>query len=219
MNMKLTQFSIVVVAADHNPTILNPDFLKIQKIVPGDWALAGPAITTPPFATVPYENGVTVSVEPGKLQVADNKSSDPIQSRIVSIVDSYVKTVPHVKYTAVGINFNAIIAQENADRFLIDRFLQNGSWNTSDNSPDSLGLKFAYPVESGRFILSLESGRVNKGNGKEKQEQAVLLMNANFHRDLMGSHEPLNEQVSNCLGFVGADWVQFNKTVENLLSE
>jgi hypothetical protein len=37
MTQKLLQFSIVVLATDHNPTILNPGFLRLQKIVPEDW--------------------------------------------------------------------------------------------------------------------------------------------------------------------------------------
>ncbi len=218
MELTLTQFSIVVVAADHNPTILNPDFLKIQKIVPEDWVLAGPAITTPPFATVPYENGVSVSVEPSKLQVADNKASTPSQSDIVEVTDNYVKTVPHVKYTAVGINFNAIAEQDSPEQFLIDRFLRSGSWGTSESPLGSLGLKFVYPLPTGRFVLSLDSGSISRLNGKEKEQRSVLLFDANFHRDLKGN-EPLSEQVGTYLKLVESDWKHCQTTIEKLFSE
>jgi len=218
MDIKLTQFSVVVVAADHNPTILNPDFLKAQKIVPEDWSLGGPPITTPPFATVTYENGVTISVEPSKLQAADNSCQDPKQSILAKIVDRYVKTVPHVKYTAVGINFNAIIEQDNADHFLIDRFLQEGYLDASESPLDALGLKFVYPIETGRFVLSIDSGQISKLNGKEKEELPVLLFNANFHRGLIGGAEPLYEQVGKYLELINVDWTQFHKTVKALFS-
>lgn len=70
------EFSVVVVANDHNPTILNPDFLERQQIVPQTWGwkVADPAITTPPFAMVVYDSGVTVSVEPNKLQIPTSLS-------------------------------------------------------------------------------------------------------------------------------------------------
>ncbi len=36
-NFAIGNFTIVVVAADHNPSILNPDFLRINDIVPSDF--------------------------------------------------------------------------------------------------------------------------------------------------------------------------------------
>ena len=120
MSRKLLQFSIVVLATDHNPTILNPDFLRLQEIVPADWGwdLASPPITTPPFATVQYESGVSISVESNKLQVADNKITEPTESKIIAMVKRYVAVIPHVRYTAVGINFRSAVELDDANAYL-----------------------------------------------------------------------------------------------------
>lgn len=69
---KLFQFSIVVPGRSHNPTLLNPDFLQRQDIVSADcsWTVAE-TVTTPLFAMVRYDNGVTVQVESEKLSVVD----------------------------------------------------------------------------------------------------------------------------------------------------
>lgn len=67
-------FSVVVIANDHNPTILNPDFLRTNNIIPSDYAVKN-TVTTPPFSTVEYENGITISVEIDKLQVINNISN------------------------------------------------------------------------------------------------------------------------------------------------
>src|SRR5713101_6330983 len=78
MKTHLILFSVVIVGGDHNPTILNPDFLTIREIVPKEWGweVADPAITTPPFAIVRYTNGTSITVERNKLQVADSSASN-----------------------------------------------------------------------------------------------------------------------------------------------
>src|SRR2546428_392286 len=111
METHLIQFSVVVVGEAHNPTILNPDFLAIREIVPKEWGweVLSPAITTPPFAIVRYTNRVSITVEHGKLQVADlGVGDDPTGSKAAEIARRYVNTLPHVRYTAVGINFHSI---------------------------------------------------------------------------------------------------------------
>ena len=81
MNISHFEFSVVVVANDHNPSILNPDFLERQGIVQEGWGwtVMGSAITTPPFATVSYDSGVTVSVESNRLQVTDTSAAVPLR--------------------------------------------------------------------------------------------------------------------------------------------
>jgi len=71
MNIDLVQFSIIVVANDHNPSLINPDFLERTGIVDAAWAWkrGTDAISTPAFATLSYDAGVTITVEPRKLQL------------------------------------------------------------------------------------------------------------------------------------------------------
>ena len=58
MIARLFQFSGVVVGQAHNPTILNPDFLAAEGIVPKSWNWSvSETITTPPLAMVRYSNG------------------------------------------------------------------------------------------------------------------------------------------------------------------
>ena len=62
MTARLFQFSGVVVGQAHNPTILNPDFLAAEGIVPKSWNWSvSETITTPPLAMVRYANGATIT--------------------------------------------------------------------------------------------------------------------------------------------------------------
>ena len=219
MSGKLLQFSIVVLATDHNPTILNPDFLRLQEIVPADWGwdLASPPITTPPFATVPYESGVSISVESNKLQVADNKVTEPSESKIVAMVKRYVEVVPHVRYTAVGINFRFAIELDDADAYLKAQFLKDGAWDSEENPMKSVGLKFVYPVTTGRLVLSIDSGIVETVVDERVHQKPVIIANANFHRDLDTTKLPTSEQVPNYLDEAPGDWDRFSRLVSDML--
>ena len=69
MEPDLLQFSIVVRGESHNPTVLNPDFLAIQGIIPHAWGwkVQQKVITTPMVAMVEYANGVSLQVQPETL--------------------------------------------------------------------------------------------------------------------------------------------------------
>ena len=68
-DFKLVNAAIVVLAESNNPRLLNPDFLERNKIVPEKWEPKN-VLITPPYATVQYAEGITISVEETKLQFA-----------------------------------------------------------------------------------------------------------------------------------------------------
>ena len=66
----LHSVSVVVTAGFHNPSILNPDFLKSRGIVPMDWEPKR-TITTPQFSTIQFHNGIKWTVDQSKLTVVE----------------------------------------------------------------------------------------------------------------------------------------------------
>ncbi len=191
----------------------------MQGIVPDKWAwnLAGPTIVTPPFATVQYDSEVSISVEPNKLQVADNKVLDPNDSQAAAIVKRYVEVVPHVLYTAVGINFRSALEIEDANAYLKSQFLRYGPWDSNENPLQSVGLKFVYPVDAGSLVLSIDGGNVRKPVDGKVQERSVILANANFHRELDQGKLPTNEQIPKYLHEVSTDWDRFRDILSGML--
>ena len=85
--MELSGSSCVVVADQHNPSILNPDWLVKTEIIDPEWELADPSITTPLLARCFYVNKVQLVLEPNKLTVsslpADNNGLPGEPPRIV----------------------------------------------------------------------------------------------------------------------------------------
>lgn len=222
MEPQLIQFSAVVAGTAHNPTILNPDFLALRNIVPREWAWeVTETITTPPFASVRYANGLAITVEPNKLQVTDPgvTDEDPTKSKAAGIAEAYVKILPHVRYAAAGINFQSIIEMESAERYLKERFLRPGPWDSSTHPITAAGFRLVYSLErGGRLTLSLDAGVVERTDQEDAEQRKVpaVIANANFQRDCQGY--PSDEQVVDYLKNVGGDWNTYRSVLSELLS-
>lgn len=207
MKTHLILFSVVVVGGDHNPTILNPDFLAIREIVPKEWEweVADPAITTPPFAIVRYTNGTSITVERNKLQVADSSvGNDPMDSKVPEIARRYVNTLPHVRYTAVGINFHSIVEVPDPETFLKGRFLKLGPWDGPAHPLAAVGLRLVYPISGGRIVFSLDAGEAEHTDEDRREKRPVIIADANFHREC--ATYPADKEVAAHVTQAGADW-------------
>lgn len=215
MSWKLIQFSEVVVGDAHNPTILNPDFLAAQRIVPKSWGWeVAETITTPPLSIVRYTCGVTITVEQNKIQITDlNVENGPEKSKITEIATAYIEILPHVRYTAVGNNFKCVIPKSKAGDYLKSRFLKEGAWFEAPGKLNAFGLKLGYPlVPTGQLILTIDAAEAKLSEDAEIQE--VIICNANFSRDC--GEDPKAEIAVDYLRKSGDDWVAYSQAIDSL---
>lgn len=217
MEPHLIEFAVVVAANDNNPTILNKDFLADQEIVPEEWAWEVLAqLSTPPFATVQYKSDVTITVETNKFTVVDKSEAiDPESSKIKDIAKQYIDVLKHVRYTAVGINFDVFIEIDKTKDFLINRFLKPGSWNSEKHSMEASSFKFVYPLGNGKFNFSFGKGRKSSATPEGVGNREGLLIKTNFHRNCTGY--PSSDQVNEYLENVKTDWETCQNTISDLI--
>jgi len=212
MTVKPFQFSGVVVGQTHNPTILNPNFLEGEGIIPKAWNWkVAETITTPLLAMVRYSNGVAVTVEPNKLQVTDPNVEDGLDNcKVREITSAYVGVLRHVRYTAAGNNFQSFIQRDTPNMYLRDRFLKDGPWY---RLLDAVGVRLVYPVESGRLTLAIDSGEARPSDEADQQE--IIIVNANFSRNC--EDNPDYEQVKRFLAKSQEDWSQYQQLLTDIL--
>jgi hypothetical protein len=189
MNFNLDNFSIVVLAQAHNPSILNPDFLKNNGIID---PLFKPnnVICTPPLSQVSYIEGLSIVAEFEKLQFIDiKKERIPFESPIPEIAIKYIKTLPHVQYTAVGLNFKAHYYckdKEIALSFLPDKFLKDGIWNSYGDHLSTVGLKFIYQLKNIKCTINMDTGSISRPN---EPSQPIIGITVNYHLDSTSTDE------------------------------
>jgi hypothetical protein len=214
MDLTLFNFTTVILGEFHNPTILNPDFLSGQNIVPKGWGWeVAETITTPPLALVRYENGVSIRVEQHKLQLGDpNVEKGPGESKLAEIAAGYVTTLPHVRYTAVGTNFHGFIEMSDPAGYLTQHFLKDGSWNNEQHPLHAVGFRLVYMLEGGcRSTLSIDFGEVKPEAAEEKKP--AILVTGNFHREC--AEQPGPSDVEKHLKQVFNDWDTFQTLVRD----
>lgn len=213
----LLQFSLVVPGKSHNPTILNPDFLRSCGVVPEDWGWeVTETFTTPALSLVRYSNGVSITVQEDRLQVSDLNPPDPTESKIPTLVTSYVRALPHVHYSAVGTNFQAVLEVDDPDTVVKNRFIKDGPWNSSAHPLSAVGLRLQYPlaVAESRLLLSIDSGQVRKADAPDTPVH-VLFANGNFHRPC--ASYPAVDEVASHASQVKSDWTIFEAVFEDIL--
>ena len=182
MKLEVLNVSVVVAAANHNPSILHPSFLDAEGIIGSDWELAAPPICTPPLSVVKFQNGVEFVVEPQKLLVIDNQpGADHGSSMVSGLADKYVKTLPHVRYTGVGINMRGFVEIADPGAQLMERFLKPGPWNEESLLAEAVGLSFIYRVDGSRLLLSVEGGTHASGEGAKRHG---IVLDANYHQEI-----------------------------------
>lgn len=180
--MKLSGSSCVVVADQHNPSILNPDWLVKTEIIDPEWKLADPSITTPLLARCFYVNKVQLVLEPNKLTVsslpADNNG---LSGELPRIVRKYVEALPHIPYKQLGNNFRFSTDMQDVLSKLKNKLIKEGNWNTDDIS--KIKTTFQYFCNDYRINLTVESSDAGE-EGKTSKEASTLILDFNYHREL-----------------------------------
>ncbi|MBT3905164.1 MAG: hypothetical protein HOF30_05765 [Rhodospirillaceae bacterium] len=171
--------TVVLVANAHNPSLLNPDFLKLNEVVPADWDV-DETITTPGISYVKYVNGVTVQVEPGRCLVSQAGVGQFRDSyEIHDVAKKYVRVLPHIPYHGVGVNWEFSVEKKNAFRWLRDRFLKPGDWRNFGGRMRSAEYKFSIELEGAVLNLGIKPAKFKMPDNGEVFEVAVV--DANFH--------------------------------------
>ncbi len=182
------QISLVLVAHNHNPTVLNPDFLRNNGIAGADWTIAANPLCTDVAARVQYTNGVSVTSQPDKVvfaQCTDELRLDRTEVLVAEMAALYAETLSHVDYRATGMNvhqFERAAAQEAADDVVRRRYMRDGAGARHGHSPTAIGLQFVYREAPVVARVTVNSGLLTREDSGERIP--AVLYETNVHRDL-----------------------------------
>ncbi|MFH1596376.1 MAG: hypothetical protein ABIG94_08435 [Pseudomonadota bacterium] len=170
--------NVVILAKSHNPSILNPDFLRINDIVPTDWE-AKEVLTTPAFATVRYSTNVVFLLDQGRLEVRkEGDTSFQDNYDVHNFASRYVKILPHVSYTSVGLNWHISMEMDEPERFITERFVRPEAWKGRGPELLQSSVKLSFQVENATCNINFSPGKA-KVLGREYYPAVII--NVNFH--------------------------------------
>ncbi len=175
--------SIVIVGQNHNPSILNPDFLWRHRIVPEDIALAGdvPPISTPMISRCTFKNNFQIESEPNRIIfsqkcTAENPSEN--SGFCYEVAKRYLRVVPLVHYSAVGINFSSSVPDLDS-KLTPYAMLKSGRWDQFESVTPSAEVLLTYHLVDGAANLTIK----REQSTDAKHEQRIVFV-ANFHHDI-----------------------------------
>lgn len=209
----LVELSIVLVANQNDPSILNPDFLRHNGIVDTGLQLKEPPISTPMFSQAIFEGDVGIRAEPNRF-VFEQRGQPLTEDActIPEISERFLKTVSNVPYSAIGINPRSVKLSNKATRYSVtDTLIEGGKWMSFKDVQPDVHLKAIYNYE--KRTITLDVGGV-EAKGNDGTMSSGLLFHANIHRNI-GANEQ-GQRIEEVLSILSAwknDISDFNDLV------
>ena len=101
MDISLIGANIVVLAKNHNPSIISKEWLSQKEIIDGDFVNF---THTPAFSIVETEF-FSLVVDPDRLQLTIKSDIQNNVDTLEQSILTYVQALPEVPYSAIGFNF------------------------------------------------------------------------------------------------------------------
>ncbi|MEH2058175.1 MAG: hypothetical protein V7K97_18835 [Nostoc sp.] len=186
------EFGIIIAAKNHNPTLLNSDFLKYSGIVPTEWELARQPISTPQVSQIAFTNGVLIVAEPTRVIFIEAIEGKAVAEIIVAdIAKKYVQTLPNVEYEAVGLNPRSYMSfdqqQDAARQYLAEMLLSPGPWQEVGTAPVRATLNLVYTLERCPFYLTVSEAALRN---PDETSTPIVLFNGSFSYQVIGETVP-----------------------------
>lgn len=192
--LEIPELAIGVAAQNHNPTVLNADFLAYNRIVPETWVPNEDRLSTPVLSQVAYEDqGVSIVSQPDKVHFTRRNgdlraSSEP---DLAGVAISYVNALPHVEYTAMAVNVEGhVIVPEGIEAArgeIVERYLAAGAWHSFGDGIDEAVVTLAYDLDPATLRLSISPALfVAAGEDEAAREVPVIRYSAHFQVDVSG---------------------------------
>ena len=179
-NFFLRSVSVVVTAEFHNPSIINPDFLKSKLIVSQDSKVIE-TITSPALSVAVFEDGIHCTVEQLKLTVTEVcGQSFQDHYRVQTFVLAYLDALPHIPYRSLGLNSMVCKVRTDPEKWITDRFLKGGPWQRGAISTLRMVPKFSVGMGEATCNLSFETGQVKTQSGGSDD---AVIVNINMHHE------------------------------------
>ncbi len=212
-SVHLTQFSVVLVVNQIDPSIFNPDFLRLNQIVSPNAQVSEAPISTPQFSQVSFGDGVTVKADPGTITFEE--AGDPLQPphvRPPAMAMRFVTLFPNTIYKAVGMNpicipiLKGVVDERAAIRTAL---VDAGRWLSFGGQIPTVGFWAAYNLRDKTMFLE-----IRENDAADQSE--VVAFRMNIHRDL-----PETDQVGSNqhLLSVLAKWEDDLRDFERLLMQ
>ncbi|MBW4559720.1 MAG: hypothetical protein KME32_00960 [Mojavia pulchra JT2-VF2] len=200
------ELSIVLVGNQINPTIIQPDFLKMSGIFPLDWELQQQPIVNSNMAQIVFKNGVSLIAQGRSVSFRETVSPENAnQPQILNLANNFIDKLPYADYQGFSMNPKIIMVFPNGrdigQEFIVGRLLSPGPWSSLGLAPVQAAVNFLYQLERCPLVLNLSSVEFQQA---DKVPLPALLFSGSFNYEVSSYGvservQQLKKLLANCL--------------------
>lgn len=215
--LDIQDFSIVLAAKDHNPTMANPNFLRASGVVPGEWELARPPVVSSQTVQIIFKNGIKLEAQPGTISFSQGIDTNTFKNiELPSLARRYSVTLSNLAYRGVGINPRRFVTfgdrPEQAHQYITETILSRGSWQDFGTAPMQAGINLVYSLEHCQLRLGINEAKLQM---PDTEAIPAILFAGNFHYELTGeSAEERLQHLHQALDNWQSDFATYQKLID-----
>lgn len=208
------ELTISLIAKNQRPGLLSHEFLRCTDIVPAEWELARPPVSTPQVAQVVFENGISLTAKGNQISLAESisdKTEGDIE--IPEIAVRYATALPASGYEKIHIYIRQIFCLDGVDNdYVVDHLIVKGPWLDYRDAVVDAAVQLAYRFGDKSLILSANPGKVNRAGGDP--DPAAVFTGAFQHEFIEDNGRERIEWATETLQSWQEDLTCFNEIVQ-----
>ena len=211
-SVELVQLSVVLIADHVDPSMINPDFLRLNGIVNHDLQTGQPPVSTPVFSQVAFEDGFTVTAQTDRVEFVQRGETLTEDAASPNVARRFLEKIPYPAYKAIGIN---PVGTKPLDPGYVsgvaDALIERGAWMAFGDVSPMVSLKATYLYDNRKITMDVQDAKRRDADGSE---QPGLLFVANIHRDV--SETDQGRRIASLMSILSAwkdDLSDFNNLV------
>jgi len=176
----LVNASAVLLASDFNISIFKPLWLTSNDILQEDDFGEGTLIS--PAAIQVPSRSFDLLIMPNRLQMVLKRPTQESQAELLRVIGGVAKTLPHVPYTGIGLNFGYLVpAPDGTDFFAWSTAKFSASWASLVVSPHDTAARFGSYLSYDFMAMRL---KIDIKPTRQQESSDLMLAEFNYHLDL-----------------------------------
>jgi hypothetical protein len=173
-DLSISEFSVVLLVRNQNPTLLNLDFLKYSGVVPHDWEVASAPILSQQGSLIIFQNGLRLAADTTRTIFLENTTGKSIDDAVsAEVAKRYTQILSQAEYESLGINLTGFVTFRNhpqlAESYLSKALLLSGNWLEFGTESPKVDLNISYTLEQGKLNL-----QINQTPFPQENEEASI---------------------------------------------
>lgn len=182
LDVAIINLSVVLIADNVDPSMINPDFLRHNDIVDPGLQTGQSPVSTPVLSQVTFERGLSVVARPDRFEFAQQGQVLAEDAESPNVARRFLEKIPYPPYKAIGINLTgARLLDRGSENGVADALIEGGGWMAFGDVSPAVSLKAVYHCEGRQVTLDVHDAKRRVSDGSESPG---LVFAANFHRDI-----------------------------------